>query len=148
MRSLPFAFFLPALVCAGGCVTHAEEPPVQTTPIAPSLPRELSDGQNLLDYYPPASRRLHEQGRVVLKLQVNPSGAVEQPIQIDHERTDASPRLEEAAQKMIFHRKFGFTDNYKSNVTLSVVFELVPCGSVEQDPTVDYRINLCLDPSP
>jgi hypothetical protein len=26
------------------------------------------------------------------------------------------------------------------------VFELVPCGTITQDPGADYRVNLCLDP--
>jgi hypothetical protein len=83
-----------------------------------------------------------------MKLHLDPSGAIDLPMQIDRERTDAAPRLEEAAQKILSHTSFETGDNYKKNLTVSIVFELVPCGTVTQDPTADYRINLCLDPSP
>ena len=83
-----------------------------------------------------------------MKLQISASGALDLRMQIDHERTDAAPRLEEAAQKILSHTSFETGDNYKKNLTVSIVFELLPCGSVTQDPTADYRINLCLDPSP
>jgi TonB family protein len=138
------------LVFTGGCVTdrHAQESPIPTPLAAPSLPEGLRDGQKLLDYYPDASKRAHEQGRVVVKLQIGASGTLDRPMQIDRERTDATPRLEEAAQKILSGAKFEAGDNYKRNVTVSIVFELVPCGAVTQEPTTDYRIDLCLDPSP
>jgi hypothetical protein len=107
----------------------------------------LSDGQDLLEYYPIVSKRLHDQGRVVVKLQIGASGAPEQPVQIDRERTDAPLRLEEAAQKIFSGRRFGAGESYKKTVTVSIVFELLPCGAVTQDPTADYRINVCLDPT-
>ena len=150
MRNSSSTFVLLVLVFAGGCVTdrHTQEPPIQTTLAAPPLPQGLSDGQDLLDFYPNVSKRLHDQGRVVVKLQIGASGSLEQPIQIDRERTNATNQLEEAALKIFSGRRFGVGENYKKNVTVSIVFELLPCGAVTQDPTADYRINICLDPSP
>jgi hypothetical protein len=85
---------------------------------------------------------------VVVNLQIGASGALEQPMQIDRERTDGTPRLEDAAQKILAGGKFVAGENYKKNVTVSIVFELAPCGTIKQDPTADHRISLCLDPSP
>jgi TonB family protein len=131
----------------GGCATyrHAQESPIAAPLSVPPLPNQLS--QTLLEFYPDASKRAREQGRVVVHLQIDPSGAIDLPIQIDRERTNATPRLEEAAQKILSRTKFETGDNYKKNLTVSIVFELVPCGTVIHDPAPDYRINLCLDPS-
>jgi Gram-negative bacterial TonB protein C-terminal len=141
-------FLLLALMVLPGCVAGRHAPAIPAPRAAPPIPKRLSDGQKLLDYYPDASKRAHEQGRVVIKLQIGASGELEQPIQIDRERTDATARLAEAAQKILSGAKFDVGDTYKKNVTVSIVFELVPCGAVTHDPTTDYRINLCLDPSP
>jgi TonB family protein len=138
------------LLFIAGCVDtrHAPQRPVPTPLTAPPLPEKLRDGQKLLEYYPDASKRAHEQGRVVVKLQIGASGVADLPMQIDSDLTDAVPRLQEAALKILKGWRFEVGDNYKTNVTVSIVFELVPCGAVTQDPTADYRINLCLDPSP
>lgn len=142
--------FLILLALVGGCADsrHAPERPVSIPLAVPSLPEGLSDGQKLLEYYPDASKRAHEQGRVVVKLHIGPSGALDLPVQIDRERTEATPRLEEAAQKILSGTKFRTGENYKKNLTVSIVFELVPCGTVVHHPAPDYRISLCLDPSP
>lgn len=147
---LSSTFSLLGLVLATGCVADgpAKEPPTSTPLAVPALPNGLRDGQKLLDYYPDASKRAHEQGRVVVTLGIGASGTLEPSMQVDRERTDATPRLEEAAQKILWGAKFESGENYESNVTVSIVFELVPCDAVAQDPTADYRINLCLDPSP
>ena len=126
---------------------HGQESPIAPVSLPP-LPTGLSDGQKLLEYYPDASKRAHEQGRVVVKLHTAPSGAIDLPLQIDRDRTDASPRLEEAAQMILSGRKFEAAENYRNNLAVSIVFELAPCGTVVQDTASDYRINLCLDPSP
>ena len=138
------------LVFTGGCVAdrHTQESPIASPLGVPPLPQGLRDGQKLLEYYPDASKRAHEQGRVVVKLVISPSGALDLPMKIDRDLTDATPRLEEAAQKILRGTKFEPGENYKKNVSVSIVFELVPCGAVTHEPTTDYRINLCLDPSP
>jgi outer membrane biosynthesis protein TonB len=125
VRNSSSTFVLLVLVFAGGCVTdrHIQEPPIQTTLAAPPLPEGLSDGQDLLDCYPNVSKRLHDQGRVVVKLQIGASGAIEQPLQIDRERTDATSQLEAAALKIFSGRRFGVGEHYKKNVAVSVVFE-------------------------
>jgi hypothetical protein len=141
----PFALFLILTTAIAGCATRG--PAKQTpAPVAPPLPLNLS--RTHLEYYPDASKRAHEQGRVVVKLHLDSSGAIGLPMQIDRERTDAAPRLEEAAQKILSGSKFETDRNFKKNLSVSIVFELVPCGSVAQEPTADYHINICLDPSP
>jgi Gram-negative bacterial TonB protein C-terminal len=137
--------FLIILGLVAGC---ADNRPAQERLAVPPPPEALRDGQKLLQYYPDASKRAHEQGRVVAKLLIGPSGALDLPMQIDSDLTDAAPRLAEAALKILKGSRFEVSDNYKTNVTVSIVFELEPCGTVTQDLTADYRINLCLDPSP
>jgi TonB family protein len=141
-------FILLAAFGIGGCATHrpAQESPVVPSLSAPPLPNQLT--KPLLEYYPDASKRAHEQGRVVVKLHLDPSGAIDLPMQIDRESTDAAPRLQEAAQKILSGAKFEAGDGYKKNLTVSIVFELLPCGTVAHEPTADHRINLCFDPSP
>jgi hypothetical protein len=150
VHQLSPALFLIVLGFAAGCANNRQAPerPVSIPLVAPPLPEQLRDGQNLLEYYPDASKRAHEQGRVVVKLKIGASGALDLPMQIDRDLTDAAPRLAEAALKILKGWRFEVGDNYKTNVTVSIVFELVPCGAVTQDLTADYRINLCLDPSP
>jgi hypothetical protein len=145
VHHLSATLFLIVLALVAGCANnrHASE-----RPTVPPLPEGLRDGQKFLEYYPDASKRAHEQGRVVAKLQIGPSGALDLPIQIDSNLTDAAPRLEEAARKILRGWRFEVGDKYKTNVTASIVFELEPCGTVTQAPTADYRLNLCLDPSP
>jgi hypothetical protein len=84
----------------------------------------------------------------VIDAEIGPSGVFEQPVSIDRAQTDAAPRLEEAASKILRNVKFDVGGGYKKRVTVSIAFELVPCGSIAQAASADYRINLCLDPSP
>jgi hypothetical protein len=65
------------LVFTGGCTTarYAQGLPNPTPLTAPSLPEGLRDGHKLLEYYPDASKRAREQGRVVVKLQIGGSGS-------------------------------------------------------------------------
>jgi TonB family protein len=141
----PFALFLVLMTVIAGCATResVEQTPA---PVAPPLPYNLS--RTHLEYYPDASKRAREQGRVVVNLHLDPSGAVGLPMQIDRGKTDAAPRLEDAAQKMLSGSKFETAENYKKSLVVSIVFELAPCGTVAHEPTADYRINICLDPSP
>src|SRR5580692_5663157 len=94
-HNLSLTFFLLALVFTGGCVVdlHAQEPSSSPPLEVPPLPKRLQHGQELLEFYPNRSKWAHEQGRVVANLQIGDSGALEQPMQIDRERTDATPRL-------------------------------------------------------
>src|SRR6266478_5440156 len=141
----PFALFLILMTAVAGCAT--QQPAKQTpAPVAPPLPKALSG--RLLEYYPDASKRQHEQGRIVVDAEIGPSGVFEQPVSIDRVQTDATPRLEEAASKILRDGKFDVGVRYKKRVTVSIVFELVPCVSIAQAASADYRINICLDPSP
>lgn len=140
----PFALFLIFVAGLAGCAT---EPAKQTTAsVAPPLPNILT--RTHLEYYPDASKRAKEQGRVVLKIHLDPSGAIDLPMQIDGESTDAAPRLQDAAQKILRGTKFETGGNYKKDLAVSIVFELAPCGSVAHALTANYRIDVCLDPSP
>lgn len=115
----PFALFLILMTALAGCATHR---PAQRTPapVAPPLPKALSG--NLLEYYPDASKRQHEQGRVVVDAEIGP-GPFAQPVSIDRAQTDATPRLEEAASKILRDHKFDVGERYKKRVTVSIVFE-------------------------
>jgi len=137
----PFLIFFAAVT---GCSTT--QSPASIAPEAPPLPKSLHG--KLVEYYPDGSKRAHEQGRVVVIAEIGPSGVLEQAVSFDRTQTDATPRLEEAAAKVLRGNKFEVGNRYKKRVTVSIVFELVPCGAITQASSVDYRINICLDPSP
>src|SRR3984957_10580159 len=143
-------FGVPVLGFTGGwgADRHTQESPIASPLGVPPLPQGLRDGQKLLEYYPEASKRAHEQGRVVVKLVMSPSGALDLPMKIDRDLTDATPRLEEAAQKILRGTKFEPGENYKKNVSVSIVFELVPCGAVTHTPTTANHITFCPAQSP
>ena len=145
LRSL--ALFIIYFAAVTGC-SSARRPADQamTASSVPPLPQALHG--RLLEWYPDASKRAHEQGRVVVNGQISPAGVLIQPVSIDRTQTDATPRLEAAASKLLMGNKFEVGDHYKNRVTISIVFELVPCGSIAQASSVDYRVNICLDPSP
>jgi protein TonB len=89
----------------------AEAPPVkETPPPAPPAPVPVSQPRFDADYllnpapsYPPLSRRMGEEGRVVLRVFVEPAG---HPSQIEVKTGSGSPRLDQAAQDAIWRWKF------------------------------------------
>jgi hypothetical protein len=101
-----------------------------------------------MGYYPDASKRAKEVGRVVMNLKIGPSGTLEGPAALDEKQTSAPPRLVEAATKIIQRVHFDVGNTYKRSVKVSLVFEIEPCGAFTDAEGVDYRINLCLDPNP
>jgi len=77
---------------------HVEAPPpvakaVTRTPVGPGKGFPATE-----DYYPQASRRLEEQGVVVVNVCVDPSGKLSQEPSID--KTSGSPRLDEGGIKL------------------------------------------------
>lgn len=144
LRSL--AFFILFLAAMTGCSRWRPTDQATSVSLAPPLPQALH--RSLHEWYPDASKRLHEQGRVVVDGDISPAGVLIEPVSIDRTQTDATPRLEEAASKLLRGIKFDIGDRYKKRVTISIVFELVPCGSIAPPLSVDYRVNICLDPSP
>jgi len=81
-------------------------------PVASAAPAEAAFSQARFDAnylnnppppYPPLSRRLGEEGKVILRVSVNPQGAADS---VDIKTSSGSPRLDEAAQKTVRNWKF------------------------------------------
>jgi len=101
------------------------------------------------EYYANASLRLGETGRVVLLLNLDARGKAIEPLTVDEGRsTRTSPRLIESAGKYLRDSTFDTGPLYRKTVTLSFVFELAPCGSVEHAMDADYRVSLCREQPP
>lgn len=82
--------------------THAQESPVAAP--TTSQPRFDADYlKNPAPTYPPLSRRLHEEGNVVLRVWVDPTG---RPGQIEVKTSSGSPRLDHAAQEAVWRWQF------------------------------------------
>lgn len=71
---------------------------------ANTLPRFDADYlTNTAPTYPPLSRRLHEEGKVVLRVWVDTTG---RPDQIEVKTSSGSPRLDNAAQEAVWRWQF------------------------------------------
>lgn len=84
-----------------------ETPPA---PAAPTAPAPVSQPRFDADYllnpapaYPPLSRRLGEEGKVLLRVFVEAGG---RPSQIEVKSSSGSPRLDQAAQEAVWRWKF------------------------------------------
>lgn len=85
-------------------VTREPAPPAPPAPATVSQPRFDADYlSNPAPTYPPLSRRLGEEGKVVLRVHVEPNG---RPSQIELKSTSGSPRLDQAAQDAVWRWKF------------------------------------------
>ena len=89
-------------------VAHASEAvPTQAAPTAApttSQPRFDADYlKNPAPTYPPLSRRLHEEGKVLLRVWVDTTG---RPGQIEVKTSSGSPRLDQAAQDAVWRWQF------------------------------------------
>lgn len=79
-------------------------PPAPPAPVAVTQPRFDADYlSNPAPTYPPLSRRMGEEGKVVLRVFVEPSG---RPSQIELKTSSSSPRLDQAAQEAVWRWKF------------------------------------------
>lgn len=80
------------------------------TPPAPPAPEPVSQARFDADYlknpapaYPPLSRRMGEEGKVILRVSVTPQGTAEE---VEIKTSSGSPRLDEAAQKTVRSWRF------------------------------------------
>jgi hypothetical protein len=137
-----------SLATAAGCASINTSHSVAPALIAPPLPKSLASSTGFIEYYPDASRRAKEVGRVVVSLKIGSSGTLDGPIAIDEKQTSAAPRLVDAATKILSGVHFDVDNTYKRSVVVSLVFEIEPCGTVTHAEGADYRLNLCLDPNP
>ena len=114
--------------------------------------------ENARMYYPNASRRLGETGRIVLRFSIGPDGKVSGPILHDdpvivdlgrsQDREGPARRLIEAAERYISKATFDVRGVHKRHLVASVVFEMEPCGKVKDRRTYDYAILICGEQPP
>ena len=88
----------------------AEVPVVKEAPPAPPAPPAVTQPRFDADYlsnpaptYPPLSRRMGEEGKVVLRVHVEPTG---RPSQVEVRTSSNSPRLDQAALDAVWRWKF------------------------------------------
>ncbi len=88
----------------------AVQAPISSAPSAPPAPVTVSQPRFDADYlsnpapaYPPLSRRMGEEGKVLLRVHVEPAG---RPSQIEVKTTSGSPRLDQAALEAVWRWKF------------------------------------------
>lgn len=81
-----------------------EAPPAPPAPVTVSQPRFDADYlTNPAPAYPPLSRRMGEEGKVVLRVHVEPNGL---PSQVEVKTSSGSPRLDQAAQDAVRRWRF------------------------------------------
>ena len=112
-------------------------------------PRMLPPARDASEYYPQASLRLGEAGRVVLHFSVSADGKAVEPFTVDAgESINAVERLVVTASDYLRESRFISRAPYRGILTASFVFELAPCGTLEHSLTYDYTINLCRERPP
>jgi TonB family protein len=133
-----------SLSLAGGCASSKliEKPLL----VAPPLPERYLTG-NFLEYYPDASKRAHETGEVIVDFSVATNGVVDH-IAVNEHTSAPFPRLHKAATQIVQGLNLAVGDNYKTSLSMSIVFEIAPCGNVPHSSGPDYYTVLCSDPVP
>lgn len=129
-----------AVVSGCACPKLVDKPLLVTPP----LPERYLTG-NLNEYYPDASRRAHDTGEVIVDFAVAANGAVNS-IAVNERRSVQLPRLFKAATQIVQGLKLAAGDNYKISLSMSIVFEISPCGNVPHSSGPDYFTFLCVDP--
>ncbi len=84
----------------------AESKPSTSTQVSETLTQARFDAdylRNPAPPYPPLSRRMGEEGKVVLRVSVNPHGNADS---VEIKTSSGSPRLDESARKTVHHWKF------------------------------------------
>lgn len=94
----------PAPAVEAAVVKAPPPPPAPPAPVTVSQPRFDADYlSNPAPAYPAISRRLGEEGKVVLRVQVEPAG---HPSQVELKSSSGSPRLDQAALDAVRRWKF------------------------------------------
>jgi TonB family protein len=142
MRRISLAITLIFAVLANGCAS----PKLVYKPllVAPPLPERYLNGE-LLEYYPDASRRAHETGEVIVDFAVASDGKAEN-VTVNEQKSAPFPRLFKAATQIVQGLKLAVGDKHKTSFSMSIVFEIAPCGNVAHSPGPDYYTFLCIDP--
>ncbi len=87
-------------------VAAPDPKPAPAAPAAEPVSQARFDAdylRNPAPAYPPLSRRMGEEGKVVLRVSVNPQGTADS---VEIKTSSGSPRLDEAAQKTVRNWKF------------------------------------------
>jgi hypothetical protein len=108
-------------------------------------PRPLGVIQDPTPYYPDASKRRTETGEVILHFRIGADGIAQEPFVVDDAST-ATPRLIDTAKKLFLRSRYEIGERYRHEVTASVLFEIMPCGKLQQTSGLDYYYNLCIPP--
>jgi len=100
-----------------------------SAPVASPAPASLTPARfdaaylhNPRPNYPPLSRRLGEEGKVLLKVKVSPAG---QALAVDVEKSSNFERLDEAARQAVVRWRFVPARRGDENVEASVIVPLV-----------------------
>jgi outer membrane biosynthesis protein TonB len=130
-----------SILAAGG---HSSAQNIVSPNEGAPAPRMLASPRDASEYYPPASLRLGEKGRVVLRFTVGADGKAVKPLSVDDgQSSNPTVRLIVAAEQYLRDSTFETDAHYKKLLTVSFVFELAPCGLLEHSLVHDYAINLC-----
>lgn len=102
-QAAPAAGFSVPAVAAGAQVAAAEWAPAMASPAITPARFEAAYLQNPRPDYPPLSRRLGEEGKVLLRVRVSREG---QAAAVDLEKSSNFARLDEAARAVVSHWRF------------------------------------------
>jgi periplasmic protein TonB len=96
-----------ATASAAAAVPATVAPMAAPAPVAVAAPKTITSGVEYLlppqPEYPALSRRLGEQGKVMLRILVNEKG---RPERVDLQQSSGSVRLDEAARQAVLHALF------------------------------------------
>ena len=102
-QAAPAANFSVPAVAASAQVPSAESAPAMASPAFTPARFEAAYLHNPRPDYPPLSRRLGEEGKVLLRVRVSREG---QPAAVDLEKSSNFARLDEAARAVVAHWRF------------------------------------------
>jgi protein TonB len=102
-QAVPAANFSVPAVAAGAQVTTTESAPAMASPAFTPVRFEAAYLHNPRPDYPPLSRCLGEEGKVLLRVRVSREG---QPAAVDLEKSSNFERLDEAARSVVARWRF------------------------------------------
>ena len=127
-QAAPSNFALPQPSQAPAAVASTLAPPAPTSPVAapqPTLTPARFDAaylNNPRPAYPPLSRRLGEEGKVMLRVRVASDG---QTLTVDIEKSSNFPRLDDAARQAVSRWRFVPARRGDETVEATVIVPLV-----------------------